>query len=277
MTCIGSHLGRKEDLEVLNWLTPIDYGLQQTDNLKRRQLGTGQLLLSSQEYDSWVKGPKKTLFCPGMPGAGKTILTSIMIEDLESKFCNDTTAAVVYVYCNFRRKDEQSAEHLLSSLLKQLAQSQSSLPAGVQKLYDKHTPKHTKPSFDEIAKVLQAVALRMSRVFVLIDALDECQTSSSCLARFLSEVFYLQSKAEVNIFATSRLIPEIVERFQDCLCKEIQATDDDIRRYLDGHMPELPSFVARRPDLQDEIRTSITEAASGMYVNPNQISSTAFY
>lgn len=262
-----SHLGRREDLEVLNWLTPIDYGLQQTDNLKRRQLGTGQLLLSSQEYDSWVKGPKKTLLCPGMPGAGKTILTSIIIEDLESRFYNDTTATVVYVYCNFHRKDEQSAEHLLSSLLKQLAQSQSSLPVGVQKLYDKHTQKRTKPSFDEISKVLQAVALGMSRIFILIDALDECQTSSGCLTRFLSEVFYLQSKAEVNIFATSRLIPEIMERFQDCLCRKIRTTDDDIQRYLDGHM-SVPSFVARRPDVQDEIRTSIMKAANGMYVNP---------
>lgn len=277
MTCIGSHLGRKEDLEVLNWLTPIDYGLQQTDNLKRRQRGTGQLLLNSQEYDSWVKSPKKTLFCPGMPGAGKTILTSIIIEDLESKLCNDTTAAVVYVYCNFNRKDEQSAEHLLSSLLKQLAQSQSSLPTGLQKLYDKHKKKQTRPSFDEISRCFQSVASGMSRVFIIIDALDECQTSSGCLIRFLSEVFCLQSKAEVNIFATSRFIPEIMERFQDCLCKEIQATDDDIRRYLNGHMSELPSFVARRTDLQDEIRTSIAKAASGMYVNPRKINLTGFY
>jgi hypothetical protein len=36
---------------------------------------------------------------------------------------------IAYIYCNFRRQDEQKIDDLLASLLKQLAESQPSLPA----------------------------------------------------------------------------------------------------------------------------------------------------
>src|SRR4051794_39963409 len=74
--------------KILDWLTPIDYGPQQSDYLKRRQPETGQWLLDSAEYQAWQKADKQTLFCPGIPGAGKTVLTSIIIDDLCNRFHN---------------------------------------------------------------------------------------------------------------------------------------------------------------------------------------------
>src|SRR5947209_377555 len=82
-------LVRKEDTEVLNWLTPVEYGTQQSDFLRRRQAGTGQWLLKSTEYQTWLNSGKQTLFCPGIPGAGKTILTSIVVDDLIRGIQND--------------------------------------------------------------------------------------------------------------------------------------------------------------------------------------------
>ncbi|KAH6848095.1 nucleoside phosphorylase domain-containing protein [Chaetomium sp. MPI-CAGE-AT-0009] len=40
---------REEDLQVLQWLTPVNHGLQHSDYSKRRQRGTGQWLLDSTE------------------------------------------------------------------------------------------------------------------------------------------------------------------------------------------------------------------------------------
>jgi hypothetical protein len=65
---------------VLDWITLIDYAPQLNDFIARRQAGTGQWLLDSTEYQTWVETNKQTLFCPGIPGAGKTILTSIVVE-----------------------------------------------------------------------------------------------------------------------------------------------------------------------------------------------------
>jgi hypothetical protein len=193
------------------------------------------------------------LFCPGIPGAGKTILTSIVVDDLITRFQNNPTISIAYIYCNFRRKDEQKIDDLLASLLKQLAQSQSSLPGGMKDLYDRHIKKQTRPSLDEISGALQSVAGLCSRVFIIIDALDECQAFDRCQSTFLSQIFILQAKTRANFFATSRPILDIKTAFETvfegCLAREILASDEDVRRYLDGHMPHLLKFVFKRPDL----------------------------
>jgi hypothetical protein len=44
---------REEREAVLNWLTPINYGPQHSDFLRRRQPGTGQWLLDSDEFKNW--------------------------------------------------------------------------------------------------------------------------------------------------------------------------------------------------------------------------------
>ncbi|KAJ9131303.1 Ankyrin repeat domain-containing protein 50 [Pleurostoma richardsiae] len=256
----------KERLTILDWLTPIDYAAQQNDFISRRQAGTGQWLLDSVEFKAWMQTQKETLFCPGIPGAGKTILTSIVIDELTNRFRNDETVGVAYVYCNFRRKHEQKAVDLVASLLKQLTQGRTSFPECVKSLYDKHRERRTRPSLDEISRTLQSVTVMYSRVFVITDALDECQTFDGCRLRFLEEIFVLQEKCEANIFATSRFIPEITKSFKKSTSVEVQAARGDMQRYLDGHMFRLPGFVGRSQTLQDEIKTNIVRSVQGMFL-----------
>ena len=189
-----------------------------------------------------------------------------MIDDLATRFIDNPTISIAYVYCNFRRQDEQKGEDLLVSLLKQLTQGRSSLPDSVESLYDNHRGKHTRPSLDEILRALQSVAAMYSRVFIIIDALDECQVSNGCRAKFLLEIFRLQTNCGVNLFVTSRFIPEIGEKFKESMSLEIRASKEDVRRYLDGHMFQLPGFVIRCPELQEEIKTEIVRSVDGMYV-----------
>jgi Cdc6-like AAA superfamily ATPase len=254
------------DKDLLSWLTPIDYGAQQSDFLSRRQEGTGQWLLDSQEFQDWRDGDGKALFCPGIPGAGKTILTSIVVEHLWAKFQNDASIGIAYLYCNFRRQHEQKPVDLLSSLLKQLIQERSSVPEKVKSLYERHKDKRTRPSFDEISKALQSVVTDYSRTFIIIDALDECQVSDGGRRELLSNISSLQANTGVNLFATSRFIPEIVNEFGKSITIEIRASDDDVQRYLDGRMSRLRPFVSRNISLRGEIKTEITNAVDGMYV-----------
>lgn len=263
---IGSKLDRKEDLGVLGWLTPVDDSAQQNDYIRQRQDGTGQWLLKSTEFQAWVRTDGQTLFCPGIPGAGKTIITSMVVEELASRFSKDENVGLAYVYCNFRRQDEQKAEDLLSSLLKQLTQERPSLPDSVQSLHAKHKDRRRRLLFDEISKTLQAVAAMYSRVFIIVDALDEYQSSDGCRERFLSNIFSLQNNVQANIFATSRPIPEISAKFHESISLEICATDEDVQTYLASQIYRLPSFVIRSLDLQNQIKVTIAKAVDGMYV-----------
>lgn len=57
------HHHNEEEQKILDWLTPIDYSLQQNDYFRLQQPGTGQWLLDSNEYQTWLVTRKQTLFC----------------------------------------------------------------------------------------------------------------------------------------------------------------------------------------------------------------------
>jgi hypothetical protein len=262
-------LNRRQDRAIVNWLTPIDYSTQQTDFLARRQEKTGLWLLDSDEFQRWLNKSGQTLFCPGIPGAGKTMMTSIAVDNLCTRFQNDPSVGVAYLYCNYQKQQEQKPADLFASLLKQLVQRRPSLLENIRIMHKLHKDGESRPSFEEILRLLHSVIADYSRVFIFIDALDEYQTSDGRHRILLSEIFNLQAKTGVSLFATSRFIPEIAKEFEECISLEIRASEEDVQRYLDGRMSQLPSFVSRKPDLQETIKTEITKAVDGMYVPTN--------
>lgn len=84
----------KKRIDILDWLTSVDYSAQLSDYLERRQEGTGEWLLSSNEFQTWIQNKEHMLFCPGMPGAGKTVLTSIVVDHLHSKIQKDSKIGI---------------------------------------------------------------------------------------------------------------------------------------------------------------------------------------
>ncbi|KAL5610976.1 hypothetical protein FOBRF1_007093 [Fusarium oxysporum] len=261
-----AQLNKKEDAEILDWLTPVDYGPQQSDYFENRQQGTGQWFLESAEYREWLDADGKTLFCPGIPGAGKTIMSSIVINDLHTRLSHNPNIGIAYIYCNFRRKQEQKIVDLLASLLKQLSRGWHCLPESVNSLYHKHKKNTTRPLLEELSETLQSVVELYAKVFIIVDALDECQALDDCRGRLLSEIFKLQGRFAVNLCATSRPISDIASIFDRALCLVIRATKDDVALYLERHMGTLRSVVKNNPHLQGQIKTGISNAVDGMFL-----------
>lgn len=185
-----------------------------------------------------------------------------MVDYLGSKFYNNSEIGIVYIYCNFKRQEEQKIYDLLASVLKQLAESQPYLPESIKNLYNHHKVRRTIPSVNEILTVLQSVILIYSRIFIIVDALDECHEPSSCRARFISELSTLQISSGVNIFATSRFIPDIRDKFKESKEVEIRARDEDVRKYLESQIIQFGSTLLKRHC--EEVKTDITKVVHGM-------------
>ncbi|RCI16896.1 hypothetical protein L249_2885 [Ophiocordyceps polyrhachis-furcata BCC 54312] len=266
-----AHLVRKqrdgECMNILRWLTPVDYAPQQSDFYARRQPGTGQWLLDSAQYREWLDAKGKTLYCPGIPGAGKTILTSVVVDDLNRRF-DDTDACICFLYFDMRRLDEQGFADLMASLLKQVSENRAAMSQDIRELYARHSLKRTRPSTDELGQMLRSLlaSLSRSRIFIAIDALDECQAFNGCRCRFLQFVFQLQTVSGANVFATSRPIPEIADYFKEAILLEIVANEKDIRLYLTGNMYRLPAFVRRDQQLQEDIERETVPMINGMFL-----------
>lgn len=265
-TPVRVHVDNTEHRSHLEWLSPIDYPAQQSDIVKRRQEGTGQWFLDAPEMAKWRSKVKATLFCPGIPGAGKTMIAAIVIDSL-SKSIQDNSVGMAYVYCNYKDQKEQDVTSMLAAILKQLVQGRPSLAEPLTRLHKKHDPKGTRPSANEISTTLQSVILDLSTVYIVIDALDECRNDDGTRRQLLAYIRDLQSKADVRFLVTSRFLPDIADEFKDSGRLEVQASDEDVRRFVAGQVHRLPKCIQHKHELQMLVQNKIAESVDGMSVS----------
>ena len=57
--------------DITQWLSTLNFPTQQQQIFDGATEATGQWLLESDEFENWVSHGVATLYCPGMPGAGK--------------------------------------------------------------------------------------------------------------------------------------------------------------------------------------------------------------
>jgi len=249
---------------VMDWLSPTDFPAQQHDVITRRQEGTGQWFLNSPEFTDWLQGSGKTLFCPGIPGAGKTMIAAIAVDHL-GNLARSKNIGVAYIFCNYKSQADQSVNTLLAAILKQLVQTQPVMAEQVIRLYDSHSVKRTRPSLDEIFTALQS-ACKYSRVYIVVDALDECTDQEGARSRLLAKLRKLQHGSNICLMVTSRFIPDIEQEFRSALKLEVRASDEDVRRYVAGQIPYLPKCIQRDDEMKSLVQGKIVKAVDGMYV-----------
>ncbi|KAF5007419.1 hypothetical protein FDECE_6267 [Fusarium decemcellulare] len=265
---------READRRILNWLTRVDYTSQQNDFMQQHQRGTGQWFLQSEKFQTWLNTRKTTLFCPGMPGVGKTTMTAITIDHLRSKFGYDPNTGIAFIYFNFQRRNEQGTEELLASLLKQLAHGLSYVPDALKTLYTKYEPVNDRPSVQEMSQTLQTVIRLFSTTFIIIDALDECETAGRFEDTFLSEICTLRSQTAANILVTSRPSESLENKFVGCSVQEIYAHNEDVISYIDHRMGEMMVLNESNVDLEGHekdklkalIRNGVIQAVDGIFL-----------
>ncbi|KAF1961004.1 ankyrin [Byssothecium circinans] len=251
--------------KIVEWISPTDYPAQQSDIIGRRQEGTGQWFLDAPEFARWLGEPKSTLFCSGIPGAGKTMVAAIAIDHL-LKSVQSSSVGIAYVYCNYKAQEEQDASSMLAAVVKQLVQARPSAAEPVERLHKQHADRGTKPSLEEIFGALREVVAKHPTVYVVIDALDECRDSDGTRSRFLSKLRDLQAGKDVRLMATSRFIPEVEVDFRTAVRLEVRASDEDVRRFVAGQMYRLPKCIQRDPTLQKMVEEKIPERVDGMFL-----------
>ena len=102
LRALSESLARDEQArrELCQWLSPLDFPAQQREVYSRRQEGSGKWLLESERFQSWLKTEGGVLLCPGNPGAGKTVLASVVIDHLWNKVRTEDIG-VAYIYCDY--------------------------------------------------------------------------------------------------------------------------------------------------------------------------------
>jgi len=159
-----------------------------------------------------------------------TLYSSTVIDFLECNMCDDDTA-IAFVYCNYKEA-HHTPSNLVGSILQQVATKESSafpleLPEKLIKLHTEYGVE--RPPANEFTKILKERLRFFSRVYIVVDALDEC-----------SEWEILQDETRslatdgVKLLITSRPIKGIEDFFSLEARLAISAVDSDVREYLKG-------------------------------------------
>lgn len=189
---------------------------------------------------------------------------SFIINHLEQVF-GSQDVGIAYIYCNHNDRD-QTPVSLLASLLRQFMERRLTMMKDIRDMHNSHSSKQTRPSLAEYSSMLQKVVRGFSKVFVVIDALDEYIEQNGTREVLIREIQALQP--DVHLLVTSRWVPNIQQEFGS-LQLEIRASDDDIKHYLAARIfkaARLRRHVNEDKELQEKIVDTIGERCQGMYV-----------
>ena len=167
-------------------------------------------------------------------------------------------------YCDFRDQKEQTATNIIGAILKQLIIRKEVLEH-VQKMFQKAHGRG--PRLLDMVQMLKQAVATLPRVFICIDALDEC-LPQHILELLVSLKDILPESRRARIFFTGRpqVRAEIARHFTDSITVPIIPKIHDIKRYLEKKLEMDSESDAMSDSLRADILRIIPQRISGMYV-----------
>ncbi|KLO93455.1 Uncharacterized protein LW94_6370 [Fusarium fujikuroi] len=242
---------------ILKWMAAPDISINLNKALDTRQEGSGKSLIKAEVYRTWKSQANSFLWLSGIPGSGKTILSSTVIEDLQSSLRHH---AVIYYYFDFSDGQKQTFENCLRSLICQLYGKFENIRRFLNVLHDTCTNGQEQPNMNALQAVFAEMAQSIGELWIVIDALDECSADERS-ARVLPWVKGISHSEQFNthILVTSR--PELdIEKGITAWGRSKYATlvankliAEDIYAYVKAKVRDPQSKLMERWKQRDDI------------------------
>ncbi|KAH7014113.1 uncharacterized protein B0I36DRAFT_425694 [Microdochium trichocladiopsis] len=271
---LGSTIGvlnshRQRD-ELSRWLAAPDVSSNYHKALQLRHPGSGRRLIESEAFQTWRdQESSAVLWLHGIPGCGKTVLATTVIEHLQVE--EPSPLIVLYFYFDFSNVEKQQNRNALRSVVDQLYHRNEKAHAELEALYAACYAGKRQPDPQQLQETLakMARACAETKIYIVLDALDECTTREE-LWPWLQE---LQSVSNVHVLATSRDELDIRSAIslltveQQRMSVHASLIEADIESYVRATIRDHSSFAiwAAQPDVQREIETTLVEKAGGMF------------
>ena len=167
-------------MAVRKWLSGAESSLDHEDACSawHQYPGTGKWILKNEHIQNWreASSPRdSSLWINGIPGAGKTVLASVIIEDcLKNNTCEKNNPdETTYFYCKHAETEKSTSMAIFRGLLSQLIfQNRSMLPYCYEKTLAKG--ELTLTSAVTAQNLLELFLECSPRQYIVIDGLDEC-------------------------------------------------------------------------------------------------------
>ncbi|KAF8347274.1 vegetative incompatibility protein HET-E-1 [Amanita rubescens] len=165
------------------WLAPCDPSTNHHSATEKHHAGTGTWLLENKMYMNWKKDPNSIMWIHGISGAGKTVVFSTVVKDIQCIVQKGSTT-LAYFYCDISDAKKRTLTEILRALVTSLLAQQPSDLSILERAYEDCMDGLSKPSNDKLWEVLK----QFCWVACQLDELKKCTKRKTTLKYILDHL-----------------------------------------------------------------------------------------
>jgi hypothetical protein len=259
-------------LTIRRWLSAPDPFTNYQEALKLRHADTGLWFLEGEQYKRWKTEAQLPILLYGIPGCGKTILSSAILQNM-FQYCEGNHGNVTACFFfDFKDVQKQDPANMLRSLLYQLSHQSIKTPAILDALFSSCESLRRQPSVSVLLEALRLMIQEFLHVYIVLDALDECAQRIGLMG-MLETIAGWQLK-NLHLLVTSRIERDINSTLQgfiddqNIISLQSELVDPDIKRYVQQTLSNDKRLRKWDKDasILGIIEATITNGANGMCV-----------
>ncbi|OTA80302.1 hypothetical protein M434DRAFT_228741 [Hypoxylon sp. CO27-5] len=241
----------------------------------RHGSNSGTWIFEDGNFRAWSNSETighRVLYVNGIPGAGKTTLMSVVIEDLlNNRRPGVNNHCVVYFYFKHKQPEKESHNSLLRAILEQLIDQDSSMSDHLSKETTGIEGTNLR-STRTLEKLVRTGLESYPISYIVLDGLDECarDEASKSVKWFLS----LLNGGLDNTSATLRVLfcgqrdgtLDNLLAGQASISLESSGHIDDVRRYCQDICKKIQQKFDISSEMGEDIVSRVTNEAQGMFL-----------
>ncbi|KAK6534989.1 hypothetical protein TWF281_006288 [Arthrobotrys megalospora] len=230
-------------------------------------------MFKHQQYTSWRNEDKVSLLLiRGGAGKGKTMLSIGIIEELPPN------AVVTYFFCQNANCELNTIDAIIKGLILRLAKQRQETARVLRSHWDAKTESLINPKNSPLWRLLWDIFLQMldqcecSRVYAIVDALDECQDDMEDFLKLLARTG-LGQPSKIKWLLTSRPSDTTHRELLTRSNQALVSLEDNPRLvaagvavYIAERVTELSNRNSYSSELRKELEDQLIQKAEGTYM-----------
>ena len=251
----------------LSWIQGIDF--VDTKDERRESIldGCGAWLFVHDRYEAWKnKQTSDLLWVTGEPGTGKSVLATIVSDQLKAQHDPQFGDAVIEFFCSANIPERSDYKTFLMHLLHEAATQSKRLNTEIERWYEQEGSLGKRPSLKDLEQRLPDALSNFATVFLIVDGLDEVEERKReswlrCLSNCLMKV---NCVVKIIMFSQYFVLDQGISGWRSNLPIDKGGNRQDIENFVLAKLTDLkPEW---EQGVLDVVKATLVDKADGIFL-----------